>query len=122
MVTRPWGSHRTSTQYGRSKITDSGHSLEDLRQARGGDRWPSGIRISAYPAVRIFHTTSLPVVWVVRQDGLTQDLSAGTVHEPPGNIGSVLVGVGQERREPQLLKLPGVRVIADKNVDLLPPE
>ena len=77
MVTSPWGSHRLSTQPGLSEITDSGHSLEDLRLARGGDRWPSGIRTSAYLAVRTFQTSSLPVERVVRQDSLTEDTSVG---------------------------------------------
>ena len=39
-----------------------------------------------------------------------------------GISGESSLAIGQERREPQLLKLTRVRVIADKYVDRLPPE
>ena len=52
------------------------------------------------------------------KDSLSQDGPFVAIHVLPGDLGNVLVGVCQERREPQLLKLTPIRVTADKHVDL----
>ena len=113
---------RVHAQLGWAKISVNGHSLEDLGQVQGSERRPVGVRTSADLAVRTFQESSLPVVWAVQEDSLAQDDPVVAIHVPSGDLRSVLVGIGQECREPQLLILTRVRVIADKHVDRLAPE
>ena len=110
------------SQPNRARFSFRGHSLPCSGQARGGERWSNCVRAAVDLTVWAFQESSLPVVGVVWQDGFTQHAPVGMIHVPPGDLRSVLVGIGQERCEPQLLKLPRVRVIADKHVDQLAPE
>ena len=98
------------------------HPLKDLGQGRGDKRQSYGVRTHSDSTVRASHESSLPVIWGVEQDGFAQDGPVVTIHVPPGDLRSVLVGVGRECREPQLLILTRVRVTADKHVDRLAPE